>query len=345
MGFASAYDVWVDPLKRELPLFTLTLTGWIALQFGFAIALPKFVPNWHRLARTQQQDVVIRCCSIVNGAIMTFFACSFLLQLKRYNWHFADDFYAVLPYYRYGRISIMAYFAWDIMICFYYKWSLSWKVHAFASFIGSYILAFPFSENYCVYYTGCFEMSNIFLHTASILRTIAEVNSCVDAPLVGVERGGGAVPPSKDNDSRHDGESYGDASNSTVDQVSHSKDNTRVSGSNDSPPDVRCVLAQRLQVIADWSEYIFAFLFLVIRVVCSTYVTRRWLGAVGRVFISGVKQYIGTGVNNMVHDELAVVLCIIVVCTIQSLQYVWFFTIVKTAIHLMRGSTLKEKKA
>jgi hypothetical protein len=175
MGFASAFDTWVAPMTREYTIFTPMVCFWFACQVFFTKQLPKLVPNWQKLTTAQKEDIIVRSCSIVNGCIMSFSAVLFLYNFIANGGTLSNDLYASMPYYRFSRVTILSYFLWDIFVCFYYRWSLAWKVHGFCSFLGSYTLLFPFSEYYAGYYTGCFELSNGFLHASVILRTLCDI--------------------------------------------------------------------------------------------------------------------------------------------------------------------------
>ncbi|KPI88604.1 hypothetical protein ABL78_2272 [Leptomonas seymouri] len=175
MGFASAQATWVAPMAREAVIFTPMVCFWFTCQFLFTKQLPKWIPNWQRLNIAQKEDVIVRCCSIVNSGIMSFSAVLFMVSLVKSGGVLSSDLYATMPYYRFSRVAISAYFLWDIFVCYYYRWSLAWKIHAFCSFIGSYTLLFPFSEYYAGYYTGCFELSNGFLHASIIMRALCDI--------------------------------------------------------------------------------------------------------------------------------------------------------------------------
>ncbi|KAG5476494.1 hypothetical protein LSCM1_04206 [Leishmania martiniquensis] len=175
MGFATAYDTWVTPMAREAVIFVPMVSFWFSLQYALTRLLPSCIPNWRRLARAQQDDMVVRCCSIANGCLMSFSAVLFFTNLLQNGGVLPSDLYSAVPHYRFSRVAITAYFLWDIVVCFYYKWALAWKVHGLCSFVGSYILLFPFSESYAGYYTGCFELSNGFLHVSVMLRTLSAI--------------------------------------------------------------------------------------------------------------------------------------------------------------------------
>ncbi|AYU79792.1 TLC domain containing protein [Leishmania donovani] len=175
MGFASAYDTWVTPMAREAAIFGPMVCFWFSLQYILTRMLPSCMPNWKRLTRAQQDDMIVRCCSIANGCIMSVSAVLFFVNLIKHGGLAANDLYATVPYYRFSRVTISAYFVWDIFVCFYYNWAWAWKLHGFCSFVGSYTLLFPFSEYYAGYYTGCFELSNGFLHASVMLRTMSAI--------------------------------------------------------------------------------------------------------------------------------------------------------------------------
>ncbi|KPA74190.1 putative mitochondrial hypothetical protein [Leptomonas pyrrhocoris] len=175
MGFATAHDTWVAPMLRDGIIFAPMVCFWFTCQFLFTKQLPKRVPNWKKLTTAQKEDIIVRCCSIANAGIMSLSAVLFVTNLIKSGGVLSNDLYATMPYYRFSRVAIVAYFVWDIFVCYYYRWSLSWKLHAFCSFIGSYTLLFPFSEYYAGYYTGCFELSNGFLHASIIMRDLCDI--------------------------------------------------------------------------------------------------------------------------------------------------------------------------
>ncbi|KAK7194354.1 TLC domain containing protein [Novymonas esmeraldas] len=175
MGFATAYDTWVTPMVREAVIFGPMVCFWFSMQYMFTQKLPSWMPNWTRLSKAQREDMIVRCCSVANGCLMSVSAVLFVATLIQHGGALPSDLYATVPYYRFSRVAIAAYFLWDIVVCFYYKWSWAWKLHGFCSFIGSCTLLFPFSESYAGYFTGCFELSNGFLHVSVMLRALATI--------------------------------------------------------------------------------------------------------------------------------------------------------------------------
>ncbi|CAM39447.1 conserved hypothetical protein [Leishmania braziliensis MHOM/BR/75/M2904] len=175
MGFASAYDTWVSPMAREAVIFGPMVCFWFLLQYVFMRVLPSRMPNWKRLTAVQQDDMIVRCCSIINGCLMSVSAVLFLSNFIKHGCVVPSNLYATVPYYRFNRVTISAYFLWDIVVCFYFNWAWVWKIHGLCSFVGSYILLFPFSESYAGYYTGCFELCNGFLHASVLLRTLSSI--------------------------------------------------------------------------------------------------------------------------------------------------------------------------
>lgn len=274
MGFATPYEVWVAPLQREAAIFVPMVCFWFAMQILFTKKLPVWLPNWRRLSREQQDDMVVRFCSIVNGLVMSISAALFLSNFYSRGGVFPDGQYTPMPYYRFSRVAIVAYFAWDVVVCFYYSWSPAWKIHGIFSFLGTYTLLFPFAENYAGYYTGCFELSNGFLHASIILRALVSIMD-------------------------------GKSQKST---------------------------ALRLQWWASLCEYLFALLFLLIRVIGGTYVTGSWMHQVFRLFSAEYKSRHVVGHIPRLHDELAAGIAVLALATIQLLQYYWFLEIIKKAV-------------
>ncbi|KAH9577726.1 TRAM/LAG1/CLN8 homology domain [Trypanosoma melophagium] len=173
MGHSDAYDIYIAPLVRDFTVFFPMFLAWFVVQWGASHLLPLlFGPAFKRLSREKRVEVIVRTVSVCNGLLMTGAAVCFLSDLRANNFIFHNDQYREIPGYRFFRITIMSYFAWDIVVCIMYRWSVIWKVHAVASFIGAYLLSFPFSDHYGSYFTGMFELSNSPLHLSSIARTL-----------------------------------------------------------------------------------------------------------------------------------------------------------------------------
>ncbi|RNF18274.1 uncharacterized protein Tco025E_04553 [Trypanosoma conorhini] len=173
MGRYGAYDLYIAPLVRDYAVSLPMLGFWFALQWMLAVLYTRLLGDvFTRLTRQLRQEVVVRTVSALNGLLMIGAAACFVFNLRVHNFTLADDFYAEIPGYRFFRISIVAYFAWDIIVCFVYRWDLLWKVHAIASFLGAYLLSFPFSDYHGSYFTGMFELSNAPLHISTIMRTL-----------------------------------------------------------------------------------------------------------------------------------------------------------------------------
>lgn len=179
MGFATPYEAWVAPMARDWPMVVPMVLLYFAAQIAAQhLVLPR-IPNWRKFSTADKEDLVIRAVSIVNGGIMVGSAVIFLTNLFWYHgMRLPADLYVEVqvPFFPFFRAAIVAYFIWDVITCFAYKWSVAWKVHGVASMVGAYILAFPFSDVYAGFYTGCFELSNAFLHLSTINRTIARYN-------------------------------------------------------------------------------------------------------------------------------------------------------------------------
>jgi len=152
---------------------------WFVIQFlASTVVMKRIIPGYAKFSAADKEDVVIRACSIVNSFIMMGSAAVFLYGLVLTDWTLPSDLYLVhpVPAYRFFRTAISAYFAWDVFVCWKYRWSTAWKVHAVCSFLGSCTLLYPFSDPYAGLYTGCFEVSNAFLHSSCVLRLICQRN-------------------------------------------------------------------------------------------------------------------------------------------------------------------------
>ncbi|KAH8618828.1 TLC domain [Trypanosoma vivax] len=257
MGRYGTYDLYVTPFARDANVIIPMVVLWFFLQWGAGVVL---CTRWCRkrsskLTVAQHRELAVRFVSICNGLLMSGSAMCFLRELVDRNYTLSTDFYTEIEGYRFFRLSIVAYFIWDVVVCFAYGWGMPWKVHAIASFIGSYLLSFPFSDQYGSYFTGMFELSNVWLH-------LSEVISMLGSPAL--------VP------------------------------------------------------LAKLCSGIFAFLFVLIRVVGGTYTAGSWLLLTYRLLSKNAEAG-----GTLVHGEVPLCVSMLLLSLVQVLQYVWFVEIVR----------------
>ncbi|CBH14036.1 hypothetical protein, conserved [Trypanosoma brucei gambiense DAL972] len=256
MGLYGAYDTYMSPLVRDWPILLPMVAVYGAVQVTAQWIYPKvFGTAFQKLARDDQNNVIVRTVSVFNGLLMVGSAVCFVTNLRDHGYVLDTDVYREIPYYRFFRVAIVAYFVWDIFVCFAYKWEAQWKVHAFASLVGAYLLSFPYSDQYGSYFTGMFELSNVPFHISSIIRTL------------------------------------------------------------------RTTAFSSLATICD---VVFAFMFLIIRVVGGSVVTFRWLQLMYKLLMDTRSDD-----KVVVHDEASIIVSMVLLSIIQSLQYVWLFEIMK----------------
>lgn len=159
----------IDGLDVIAPMmcvfFISQYLGWYVLRFTFPT-------RFLSMSTKEQRDLSIRIVAVVNGLIcirsaMAFFNITIEHGFTLHNYHFQieDD------KYRFSRLSIVAYFAWDLIVCVYYRWGALWVAHALASLIGVFGMAsIPLSDHLGGYYSGVFELSNGLIHVAFLLR-------------------------------------------------------------------------------------------------------------------------------------------------------------------------------
>ena len=184
---ATLYDYTVQPLVDGIDViapmmcvfFAAQVLGWYLLRFLF----PK---RFLSMAAKEQRDLSIRVVAIVNGLIclrsaVAFFSITHEHGNTLHNFHFQPE----NDKYRFSRLSIVAYFAWDLIVCVYFRWGGLWIAHAMASLVGVFGMAsIPLSDHLGGYYSGVFELSNGLIHVAFLLRCM---ESCI--PLATVLEG------------------------------------------------------------------------------------------------------------------------------------------------------------
>lgn len=175
-GFASAYDIWVQPAVRDAAVLFPIILWWFVFHYAVKKCLPFIFPHYHRLDAETRNDLATRTVSGVNGLLMSTAIPIFYDYVKEEGLSPYANTYTEIPSYRVYRVAVAAYFVWDIVICFYNRWDFQWKLHAVCSFIGTYCLMFPMCDHLASFYTGFFEGTNPLLHLAVILR-VAE-NAC-----------------------------------------------------------------------------------------------------------------------------------------------------------------------
>ncbi|KEG07965.1 hypothetical protein DQ04_08361010 [Trypanosoma grayi] len=173
MGRYGAYDLYIAPFVRDFSLFLPMFLSWFVVQWVISRVYSRLLgANFTGMPRANRQDIVVRTVSVCNGLLMIGAAVCFINDLRVHHFRFHNDQYKEVPGYRFFRVTIVSYFAWDIIVCYVYKWERLWKVHAIVSFVGAYLLSFPYSDHYGSYFTGMFELSNSPLHISSIIRTL-----------------------------------------------------------------------------------------------------------------------------------------------------------------------------
>lgn len=169
----TLYDIYVAPFVRDFGIFFPTFLMWFVLQWCAPRALARvFGSLFTRLSKEQQTELSVRMVSVCNGLLMTGAALCFASNFYAQRLTFCDDHYKEIAGYRFFRVAIVSYFAWDIVVCFVYRWGVIWKIHAISSFVGAYLLSFPIFDQYGSYFAGMFELSNAPLHLSVILRTL-----------------------------------------------------------------------------------------------------------------------------------------------------------------------------
>ncbi|CUE99299.1 transmembrane protein, putative [Bodo saltans] len=168
----SYYEIFIHPFVRDAEIIIAATIGYFVVQFATMAMMPYISLAYRKLSKTDQQNFAIRVVSIVNGFVMFNSAFIFLDELRRNNWTLHDRHYEEIPGYRPYRLMIVGYFLWDLLVCVGYRWGAMWTIHAIVSFLGTYFLAFPFSDQYAAYYTGMFETSNAFIHSAALLKML-----------------------------------------------------------------------------------------------------------------------------------------------------------------------------
>ncbi|CCW70714.1 unnamed protein product [Phytomonas sp. Hart1] len=276
MGFSTAKDVWLAPIQRDWPLFISFVIFWFGVQFFSGIVLRRIIPGWERFSASDQKELKQRACSALNGIIMSGSSVIFICNLYLLSFKLLDDLYQVVdfPIFSVYRVAIVAYFTWDVIVCFTDNWSLTWKIHGICSLIGVYCLWFPYADVYAGFYTGCYEINNFFFHVSITLHMVASNN--IENPKV-----------------YHTCSKY-----------------------------------------AAWFEYIFAFLFVLIRCVFSTILTCFLMKVALRNLYEDILNRNTPGYTFRTHDELACVLSTVGIFLVQGIQYYWLSEIVNRAVKI-----------
>ena len=166
-GPVSWYGFIVDPVVRDADLYSVCIPAWFIFFYVLAPMIGKTLlgKKYTKLSAKDRSDWDCRLTSVLNGLISAWPAYLFITQPMP-----ECDLYAVRDGYRFNRVCITSYFFWDLFTCFYYNWDLPWKIHGIVSFVGTFVLAYPFVDIYATYFCGVFELSNIFLHTSSMME-------------------------------------------------------------------------------------------------------------------------------------------------------------------------------
>lgn len=165
--------VYLYPLYRDRDILVPGFLGWFAIQFLTNFIFSLVSGKYRALKPEDKQQFGVRMCAIANGIAMSNSAYFFVTNMQRNNWAFDEvQMYEEIPGYRPFRLLIVSYFLWDIVVCIMYGWSWKWTLHGIVSFFGTYFLAYPYADQYATYYSGMFELSNAFIHVATMIRQL-----------------------------------------------------------------------------------------------------------------------------------------------------------------------------
>lgn len=168
----SYYDIFIHPFLRDADVIVSAMVAYFLIQYVTMFVMPYLSVGYRKLSKADKQTFAIRVVSIVNGLVMFNSAFFFLDQVRQNGGNIHDRHYEEIPGYRVYRLAIVGYFLWDVIVCIMYKWGAMWTIHAVAAFLGTYFLSFPFSDQYGTYYSGMFETSNAFIHSAALLKML-----------------------------------------------------------------------------------------------------------------------------------------------------------------------------
>ena len=163
---ATLHDILVLPARRDASYLLSGLVFWFALQHGTAWLLRSYSAAFRRMKKCDQDEVPVRLCAVANGACSLYAAYLYVFVAQERGW----DIYAEIEDYHLPLAWLVSYFTWDFCVCLYYNWGVAYTLHAFVSGFGMYLGMYPHSHLYTGYYSGVFEISNIFVHGAFVLR-------------------------------------------------------------------------------------------------------------------------------------------------------------------------------
>jgi hypothetical protein len=162
------YDILVAPCVRDAHIYAAGVLFWFAVQFAADAAFKRLSKrSYAALPRSAQVDLCVRVVAIVNGLVCLRSAYLFLAVAPGMS---ARDLFEPMPAYRAPQALLISYFIWDVCVCFMYDWGAAFLAHGFVSGFGMYLCSFPVSDAWSPYFSGVFEISNVPLHVAAILR-------------------------------------------------------------------------------------------------------------------------------------------------------------------------------
>jgi hypothetical protein len=171
---ASMTEVWLDPFVRDLDILIPGYVFFFALQISLKFVANRVFPKFRALPEKEKVDWAVRGVAAINGLICqrsTYLWLSFLYNMPS---GYKYDLYTPLPGYRESLALLVAYFMWDVTVCFYYRWSWAYTLHGICSGIGMYLCSYPCSALWSPYYAGVFELSNFFYHGGTMFRLVTD---------------------------------------------------------------------------------------------------------------------------------------------------------------------------
>jgi hypothetical protein len=171
------WELVTRPLVRDWPVFAAGVAFFFACEHGSKFIMNRMSQRFRALSEDEKNTWTGRFVACVNSVLCSRSAYNFFFVAQR---RLADnDLYAVVPGQLLSTELIVAYFAWDLFVCLRYNWSMVYTVHAIVSLTGTYLLTWPYSERWHMYFGGVFESSNVFFHLSEMLATLGAAPNLV----------------------------------------------------------------------------------------------------------------------------------------------------------------------
>lgn len=173
----SFLEAILVPLQRDWKIIICGGAFFFGCQYGSKFIMNRASKKFRELKEEEKDEWCVRFVSCVNSVLCVRQTIMFFTHgLGNRMFLTSDgraDLYSIVPGQSTSTSLLASYFlTWDLPVCLLFNWGSVFFAHGVFSGLGCLIGAYPYADRYTSWYTGTFECSNMFLHSAAMIEQL-----------------------------------------------------------------------------------------------------------------------------------------------------------------------------